>query len=68
MILELNIKPKRHFDVSSRIDLKIAKNFFQTWSWGGHGCPFVLEQPHTSVPEMMREKIINKMFKITIAE
>jgi hypothetical protein len=68
MILDLNIKPKRAFSVKSKDDMLIAKNFFQTWSWGGNGCPFVLEQPHLSVPEMMKEKIINGMFKITIGE
>lgn len=65
MILETHLKPKRYFDVNSRHDLRIAKQFFENWSWGGHGCPFVLEQPHLSVPEMMREKIIKKVFKLT---
>ena len=68
MILENYLKPKRYFDVTSRKDLQIAKSFFEKWSWGGAGCPFILEQPHLSVPEMMREKIINKMFKITLPE
>lgn len=68
MILETHLKPKRHFDVTSRHDLRLAKQFFETWSWGGNGCPFVLEQPHLSVPEMMKEKIVHKLFKITITE
>jgi hypothetical protein len=68
MILETHIKPKKYFDVNSRHDLRIAKMFFENWSWGGNGCPFVLEQPHLSVPEMMREKIINKMFKLTVTD
>jgi hypothetical protein len=68
MILDLNIKPKRIFSVKSKDDMMIAKKFFKSWSWGGGGCPFVLEQPHLSVPEMMKDKIINGMFKITIGE
>ena len=54
MILDLNIKPKRIFSVKSKEDMMIAKKFFKNWSWGGGGCPFVLEQPHLSVPEMMK--------------
>jgi len=68
MILDLNIKQKRSFNAKSKEDMIIAKKFFTNWSWGGNGCPFVLEQPHLSVPEMMKEKIINGMFKITIGE
>jgi hypothetical protein len=48
--------------------MRIAKKFFKTWSWGGSGCPFVLEQPYICIPDMMKEKIINGMFKITIGE
>ena len=68
MILDLNTKQKRVFSVKSKEDMRIAKNFFQTWSWGGSGCPFVLEQPFMCIPDMMKEKIINGMFKITIGE
>lgn len=68
MILDLNVKQKRVFSVKSKEDMRIAKKFFQTWSWGRDGCPFVLEQTHTNVPDMMRDKIVNGMFKITIGE
>ncbi len=68
MILALNVKQKRIFSVKSKEDMSIAKKFFQSWSWGGNGCPFILEQPYTNIPDMMREKIIYGMFKITIGE
>jgi hypothetical protein len=68
VILDLNIKQKRIFSVKSKEDMRIAKKFFKTWSWGGNGCPFVLEQPYICIPDMMKEKIINGMFKITIGE
>lgn len=68
MILETYFKPKRNFDVNSKEDIRIAKEFFDKWSWGGNGCPFTLEQPHLSVPEMMRERIIGKLFKVTLKE
>ena len=68
MILDLNVKPKRIFSVKSKEDMRIAKSFFKSWSWGGKGCPFILEQPYACIPDMMKEKIINGMFRITIGE
>ena len=61
MILDTFKKQKRLFNQNSKEDLRIAKNFFKEWSWGGHGCPFALEQPYMSIPEMMRDKILNKL-------
>ena len=49
--------PKRVFDVNSKEDLKSYKNFLATRSWGKEGCPFELEWPWLTVPDMINHKI-----------
>lgn len=48
---------KRLFDVGNKQDLKMYRNFIQTRSWGTDGCPFELEWPWLSVPDMLAHKI-----------
>jgi len=42
--------------------MALAKMFFKTQSWGHGGCPFFLEFPYSTVPDMMKDKIIHKTF------
>jgi hypothetical protein len=65
MILDAFIQPKRFFNANSKEDLRIAKEFFQSWSWGADTCPFVLEQPYVSIPEMMRDRVLSKLLKMS---
>ena len=64
MILESRAKPKRFFDAKSKKDMAQAKMFFKTNSWGHGGCPFFLEFPYSTVPDMMKDKIIHNVFGI----
>lgn len=64
MVLDSFSKQKRFFNEYNKQDLVIAKQFFQNWSWGGNGCPFILEYPHNCIPSMMREKLVDKALKI----
>ena len=49
--------PKRVFDVNSKEDLKAYKQYLATRSWGSAGCPFELEWPWLSIPDMISHKI-----------
>ena len=49
--------PKRVFNVSDKTDLTMYKQFIDSGSWGENGCPFEVEWPHTSVPDMISKKI-----------
>jgi len=49
--------PKREFDVTSKADLTAYKQFITTHSWGENGCPFELEWPWLSIPDMIANKI-----------
>ena len=48
---------KHKFDPASRDDLKIYKHFLETGSWGHDTCPFELEWPWLSIPDMISHKI-----------
>lgn len=60
MILETIIRQKRVFDEHSKKDIQCAKDFFREHTWGDGGCPFVLEYPYLTVPDMIKDKIVHK--------
>jgi hypothetical protein len=64
MILEKFVRPKRFFDENSKKDIEVVRNFFKTDSWGVDCCPFILEPPHHSIPEMIKAKVIGKSLGI----
>jgi len=49
--------PKRVFNVKNKQDLKVYKHFITSHSWGEYGCPFELEWPWLSIPDMIAHKI-----------
>ena len=60
MILNKLIKQrntKREFDPNSRADMRVFKTWIETRSWGDTGCPFEIEWPWNSVPDMIQYKI-----------
>jgi hypothetical protein len=63
MILETMVRPKRYFNVTDKKDITAAKDFFANHRWTG-GCPFILEYPYVSVPDMLRDKLIHKALGI----
>jgi hypothetical protein len=66
MILEMANGSKRKFDVNNKKDVEMYKNFLTTRRWGGTGCPFVLEFPHLTIPDMIKDKMMHKYMKIEI--
>ena len=55
--------PKRQFDVSNKEDLRAYKHFLATRSWGEKGCPFELEWPWLSIPDMINHMIAEDVVK-----
>ena len=66
MILELTTSNKRQFDVNNKKDIELYRSFLTTRRWGGTGCPFVLEFPHLTIPDMIKDKMMNKYMKIDV--
>jgi hypothetical protein len=64
MILETIITQKRFFNVKSAADVKLAKKFFATHHWGSKPCPFILEYPYLTIPDMIKDKLIHKQLGI----
>ena len=54
---------KRIFDPKNKKDLEIFKSFFTHNKWGGP-CPFMLEEPYTIIPDMLKDKYIRSQFNI----
>jgi len=53
----MNMYQRHRFDASSKSDMKLVKHYFHTNSWGNFGCPFHLEWPFLTVPDMLKAKI-----------
>lgn len=66
MILDMMIRQRRFFDENSKKDIAVAKQFFTKHSWGTNGCPFILEYPYMSIPDMIRDKVIHKALGIPL--
>ena len=63
-ILETIVKQKRYFDVSSKKDIAMYRGFLANHTWGHDGCPFVLEYPYLTIPDMIKDKLIHKFLKV----
>jgi len=55
---------KRKFDPKNKKDIELFKMFLLENKWRGP-CPFLLEEPHTVIPEMLKDKYIRSQFKIS---
>jgi hypothetical protein len=65
MVLETISRRRRLFNVNDKKDLASAKYFFSHYSWRNEvSCPFILEYPYLSVPDMIKDKLLNKLLGI----
>lgn len=64
MLLNNIIPPRYQFDINN--DQHVAKyaKFLKTGSWGKNGCPFILEHPYDSIPEMINVKLVYRTLNI----
>jgi len=52
------------FDPSDKKHVEVFRNFAVNHQWDG-GCPFELEWPYLSIPDMIKDRIINHYLKIS---
>lgn len=64
MVLNSVFTSKEYFDVNNVQHVETFKNFMETYSWGFKCCPFVLEEPHLSIPDMIKDKLIRHYLKV----
>lgn len=65
MILDTIIKPKRIFNVKSKEDVALYTEFLKKFRWGTNGCPFTLEYPYLTVPDMIKDKLIHHFLNVS---
>lgn len=56
----LTIKPRILFDINNKKHMDTVAKFLKNSAWGKDGCPFVLEEPWLSIPDMLKDKIVRK--------
>ena len=54
---QLLMNCKRPFDPKNKSDITLLKKFLQEDRWG-NPCPFLLEEPYLTIPDMMINKYI----------
>jgi hypothetical protein len=61
----IQLPKRRLFDINSSKDIEVYRSFLETSSWKKSGsCPFKLEYPYISVPDMIKDKLIRKYLKV----
>lgn len=63
-VLATIIKPKIFFDVSNKKHIDLYKAFLRKHSWGVNGCPFILEFPYLTIPDMVKDKMVHKLLGV----
>lgn len=55
---------KRLFSVTDKKDIEIYRQYLLNKGWGKAACPFILEFPHLTIPNMISDKLIRKFLKV----
>lgn len=66
MVLNSMFKTKEYFDVKNKSHVATYKKFLQTYTWGQNCCPFELEEPYLSVPDMIKDKLVHYYLKVEL--
>jgi hypothetical protein len=65
VILDTIIRPKRFFNVRDKKDINAYAEFLKTYSWKHtNGCPYILEFPYLTIPDMIKDKVIHKVLGV----
>jgi len=56
--LEKNAYQRKFFDPSNLGDIKDYRYFMANGKWPQHQCPFILEWPYLTIPDMVADKFI----------
>lgn len=60
----LQKRQRNTFDINNTQHVEMFKEFLTKKTWGAQGCPFQLEYPWTSVPDMIKDKLIRRFLNI----
>lgn len=57
-------KERVRFNINNKQHVEMYRNFLASNCWGRGGCPFELEFPYTTIPDMIKDKLIHKFLKV----
>lgn len=57
-------KVRRFFDINDKNDVQCFKKYYTSGAWGPTGCPFEVEEPWVSIPDMIKHKLLCQHLKI----
>lgn len=60
----ITTRQRKQFDVNSQADCNAFAKFLKTGKWGSGGCPFEIEDPWVSIPDMIKDKIARKHLSV----
>ena len=60
----IRAKERVTFDVKNKQHVEMYRGFLVNSYWGITGCPFELEFPYLSIPDMIKDKLIKKFLKV----
>lgn len=60
----LQKRQRSAFDINNAQHVEMFKQFLANNTWGNQGCPFQLEYPWTSVPDMIKDKLIRQFLNV----
>lgn len=52
------------FDVNNKKHIDQYAKFLRDSKWEAPGCPFSLEYPWMSIPDMIKDKLVRKFLKV----
>ena len=56
---------KRPFNPRNKSDIVLLRQFLSEYKWGSP-CPFLLEEPYLTIPDMMKDKYIKYQLGIPL--
>lgn len=62
--LDEGLQIRKYFDIKDANDIQRFKEFVVNSAWGEKGCPFLIEEPFLTIPDMIRYKIANEFLGI----
>jgi len=63
-VLASIIKQKIFFNPNDKKHINAYKTFLREHRWGNNGCPFILEFPDLTIPDMIKDRLIHKLLGI----
>ena len=62
--MPIQTRTRTKFDLRNKDHVESFRQFLSQKRWGLSGCPFELEYPWNSIPDMIKDKLIRHYLKV----